>query len=172
MATTSALLTVEEYLKTVYRPDCDFVDGELEERNVGEHDHGYMQILIGAWFLSHQKAWNTHPVSEQRIRVSRRRVRIPDICITPADAPREQVAVTPPMLCIEILSPEDRLSRTTKVMGDFAAMGVPNLWIIDPYQRIGYVYTSPDTLKLVTERLTIPGTPIYLDLPTLFAELD
>jgi Uma2 family endonuclease len=76
------------------------------------------------------------------------------------------------MLCIEILSPEDRLSRTTKVMGDFATMGVPNLWIIDPYQRIGYIFTPPDNLKLVTERLTIPGTPIYLDLPTLFAELD
>ena len=55
VATTSALLTVEEYLKTVYRPDCDFVDGELEERNVGEHDHGYMQILIGAWFLRHRR---------------------------------------------------------------------------------------------------------------------
>ena len=51
-------------------------------------------------------------------------------------------------------------------------MGVPNLWIIDPSQRIGYVYTSRDKLQLVTERLTIPGTPIYLDLRTLFAALD
>jgi len=38
MATGTALLTIEEYLKTVYRPDCDFVDGELEERIVVEHD--------------------------------------------------------------------------------------------------------------------------------------
>ena len=51
-------------------------------------------------------------------------------------------------------------------------MGVSNLWIIDPVQRIGYVYTSPDNLKLVTGRLTIPETPIYIDLPTLFAALD
>jgi Uma2 family endonuclease len=107
-----------------------------------------------------------------RTRVSRTRVRIPDICLIRGDAPREQVTITPPLLCIEILSPEDRLSRTTKVLDDFAAMGVPNLWIIDLYQRIGYIYTSPGTLKLVADRLTTPETPIYLDLPTLFAALD
>jgi Uma2 family endonuclease len=172
MATTSALLPIEEYLKTEYRPDCDFVDGEIEERNLGEHDHGYLQLHIGAWFLNHEQQWNTHPVSEQRIRVTRSRVRIPDICVTRADAPREQVTLTPPLLCIEILSPEDRLTRIMKRLDDFAAMGVPNLWIIDPQQRIGYVYTPPDNLQIVTERLTIPETPIYLDLPTLFSALD
>jgi len=82
------------------------------------------------------------------------------------------VTVIPQILCIEVLSPEDRLSRMTKRMDDFARMGVPNLWIIDPQWRIGSIYTPPDNLKLVTERLTIPETPIYIDLPALFAELD
>lgn len=172
MATTSALLTIEEYLNTEYRPDCDFVDDHIEERNMGQHDHGFLQLVAGAWFLSKAKEWNIHPVPEQRMRVSRNRIRIPDICVIRADAPREQVTITPPLLCIEILSPEDRLSRTIKVLDDFAKMGVPHLWIIDPKQRIGYIYTSPNNLQLVTERLTIPETPIYLDLPALFATLD
>lgn len=172
MATGTALLTIEEYLKTVYRPDCDFVDGELEKRNVGEHDHNRIQLLIGAWFLSHEKAWNIEVIPEQRTRVSKSRVRIPDVCLVSRSIPVEQVTVTPQLLCIEVLSPEDRLPRMTKRMDDFAAMGVPNLWIIDPAQRIGYIYTPPDNLKIVTDRLTIPGTPIYLDLPALFAELD
>jgi hypothetical protein len=30
-----ALLSLEEYLRTSYHPDCDFVDGHLEERNLG-----------------------------------------------------------------------------------------------------------------------------------------
>lgn len=51
-------------------------------------------------------------------------------------------------------------------------MEVPNLWIIDPGQRIGCIYSSPDTLKRVTDRLTIPETPIYLDLSDLFAARD
>jgi len=172
MATTSALLTIEEYLKTEYRPDCDFVDGELEERNVGERDHNRIQLLIGSWFLNHEKTWNIEVIPEQRTRVSKSRVRIPDVCLVSRGISVEQVTVTPQLLCIEVLSPEDRLRRMTKRMDDFAAMGVPNLWIVDPQQRIGYIYTPPDNLKLVTERLTIPKTEIYLDLPALFAELD
>lgn len=27
-------ISVEEYLHTVYRPDCDYVDGVVEERNL------------------------------------------------------------------------------------------------------------------------------------------
>ncbi len=33
---TGALVSVDEYLRTSYRPDCDYVDGILVERNVGE----------------------------------------------------------------------------------------------------------------------------------------
>ena len=33
MATTQ--VSLEEYLRTDYEPDCDYVDGELEERNAG-----------------------------------------------------------------------------------------------------------------------------------------
>jgi hypothetical protein len=29
-------ISVTEYLNASYRPDCDYVDGELVERNVGE----------------------------------------------------------------------------------------------------------------------------------------
>ena len=32
-------LTMDEYLHTMYHPDCDFVDGHLEERNLGEFEH-------------------------------------------------------------------------------------------------------------------------------------
>jgi Uma2 family endonuclease len=172
MATTPALLTIEEYLKTSYRPDCDFVDGEIEERNVGERDHNRTQLLIGAWFLNHESAGQIEVIPEQRTRVSDSRVRIPDICLIRASAPREQVTATPPLLCIEVLSPEDRFARITKRLDDFARMGVPHLWIIDPRERVAYIYDSPGNLKLITDRLGIPESPIYLDLPTLFAALD
>jgi hypothetical protein len=40
---TGALVSIGEYLATVYRPDCDFVDGVIEERNWGENDHAGLQ---------------------------------------------------------------------------------------------------------------------------------
>lgn len=39
MSATPLLIPVEEYLSTAYRPDCDYVDGEVLERNVGETPH-------------------------------------------------------------------------------------------------------------------------------------
>ena len=40
---TATLVSLEEYLKTSYEPDCDYVDGVLEERNLGEWNHGDLQ---------------------------------------------------------------------------------------------------------------------------------
>jgi Uma2 family endonuclease len=169
--TTTNLISLEEYLHTIYHPDCDFVDDHIEERTLGEFDHGNMQAALTAWFFHHGRDWNIRAVTELRTRVTPTRVRIPDVCLLRRDAPREPVTLTPPLLCIEILSPEDRLPRVLKVLDDYVTMGVPNLWIFDPVERIAYIYKD-STLKLISDRLTIPGTEIYVDLPTLFAELD
>jgi Uma2 family endonuclease len=171
MATASTLISIDEYLRSTFRPDCDFVDGHIEERNVGERDHNRLQILLGAWFLAHEKEWGIYVLPEQRTRVSSTRVRIPDVCLLRADAPKEQVLATAPLLCVEILSPEDRLPRVARTMDDYARMGVPNLWILDPLERVAYDYASDGLLKLTTDRLGIAGTGIYVDLATLFAAL-
>lgn len=43
MATAAKLqMTPQQYLATSYKPDCDFVDGELQERNLGELEHSAM----------------------------------------------------------------------------------------------------------------------------------
>jgi Uma2 family endonuclease len=172
MATASTLISIEEYLRTSYHPDCDYVDGQIEERNVGERDHNRLQIVLGAWFLAHEKEWGVYVLPEQRTRISSARVRIPDLCLLRSDAPNEQVLTTPPLLCVEILSPEDRLPRIAKIMDEYARMGVPNLWILDPKDRVAYDYTSDSLLKLTAGRLAIPNREIYIDLPTLFASLD
>ena len=33
------LIPVDEYLRTSYRPDCDYVDGEVLERNSGDRNY-------------------------------------------------------------------------------------------------------------------------------------
>ncbi len=43
MGTTPGLMTIEQYLHTAYRPDVDFVHGEIQERNPGDFEHGHMQ---------------------------------------------------------------------------------------------------------------------------------
>ena len=48
MATAPQLVGVEEYLSTVYRPDCDYLDGVVVERNLGQFDHADLQGALSA----------------------------------------------------------------------------------------------------------------------------
>ncbi len=48
------MIPVEEYLQTSYRPDVDYIDGELIDRNVGEWNHGRLLGLTGAWLFERE----------------------------------------------------------------------------------------------------------------------
>jgi len=172
MVASATLIPIAEYLSTAYQPDRDFVEGQVEERNVGEFEHGRIQGLLAAWFVNHEREWAIVTVTEQRMRVGPNRIRIPDVCLLRASAPREKVTQTAPLLCIEILSPEDRLSRTLQVMEDYLAMGLEHLWIVDPIERTAYTFTAAGLLHAPGPRLTIPDSSIYINLPELFSSLD
>ncbi|MGA2674087.1 MAG: Uma2 family endonuclease [Terracidiphilus sp.] len=165
-------VTVEEYLRTSYRPDCDYVDGRVEERNVGEHDHGYLQTLLAVLFTNNRNVWGVRAVTDVRTQVSRSHFRVPDLSVLRAGAPKEQILTHPPLIVIEILSPEDRLSRFQNRIDDYLAFGVENVWILDPESRKAWTATR-DGLHLVQNgELTVPETPIRVVLSELFAELD
>lgn len=156
------MIPVEEYLSTVYRPDCDYVDGEVLERNLGRKDHGRLQLKLGAYFLARQAQWNTFAIVEQRLQVTPDRFRIPDVCVLLGDT-SEQVLTVPPFLCIEILSPEDRLSRLRERIADYFAMGVPNVWVVDPTRREAFEATAAGDLRIAKEILRT-GEPV-LEVP-------
>lgn len=165
-------VTVEEYLRTVYEPECDYVDGQLEERNVGEYDHGALQLWLGALFLNHREEWKVRVVTDVRTQVKLTRFRCPDVLVLRADAPREQILVHPPLIAIEILSPEDRLSRFRVKLDDYVSFGVENIWIVDPATRSAMTADRFGIHPVESGELAVPETPIRVDLNELFAELD
>jgi Uma2 family endonuclease len=168
----SDLMTLEEYLHTAYSPDREFVDGRVEERNLGELSHSLLQTELAFWFRSHRDDWNIRTMAELRTRVSERRVRIPDVMVTHNDGARDRVRAQAPLIAIEVLSPEDRLPRLLIRLADFWKMGTEHIWVFDPEERTAMVYTESG-LRLVEEpRLTVANTPIYVDLAELFACLD
>ena len=101
------MVSADEYLSTSYRPDCDYVDGALVERNVGEWDHSRLQAAMGAYLVKRRKQWGVHVLVALRIHVKPSRYRVPDLCVVSASAPREQILTHPPLLCIEILTKDD-----------------------------------------------------------------
>jgi len=138
MITTA--VPVSEYLYTDYRPDVDYIDGELEERNVGEWDHARLQALIERYLGNRERDWGILVVPEQRIQVSPTRFRVPDIAVV-AKRPAGGVITEPPLLCIEILSPEDRATRVQARIDDYLNMGVRCVWLVDPATRRAWIHT-------------------------------
>src|SRR5664279_6298061 len=116
---SATLVSVQEYLATSYRPDRDFVDGELQERNLGELEHALLQSAILAWFWAKQREWNVLPIVEQRVQVAATRFRIPDVSVLRADQPREPIITTPPLILIEVLSKDDTLRSMRERVDDY-----------------------------------------------------
>lgn len=164
-----ASVSLEEYLSTSYRPDCDYIDGHLVERNVGEWDHARLQTAISAYLFSKRKELGISVVVEQRVQVKPNRFRIPDVCVVLGE-PNEQILTRPPFLCVEILSKDDRLNQMQARIDDYLAMGVPHVWLIDPATRRAYVATAARGLHEVkAATLTTQDPAIELPLSELFA---
>jgi Uma2 family endonuclease len=141
MPSTTAV-SLNEYLNTSYRPDCDYLDGELLERNVGEWDHSRLQMLLSRYLSNREKQWGIVVVPEQRVQVKARRFRVPDITVIAGGPPAGPIITEPPFLCVEILSPSDRLTEMQDRIGDYLSFGVRYVWLINPRTRQTFVYTS------------------------------
>jgi Uma2 family endonuclease len=79
------------------------------------------------------------------------------------------ILLDPPLLVIEILSPDDTYSDLQERCQDYRAMGVETVWIIDPKTRSGRMCIGLQWLE--AERLEVPGTPIHVVLADLFRQL-
>jgi Uma2 family endonuclease len=161
-------VSVEEYLHKVYRPDLDYVDGTLVDRNVGEKDHSKLQKRFLLYLDSRSEAWNIFVIQETRMRVSPTRYRVPDLCVFVGPEPDEQVFTQPPFLCIEILSPEDRMSRMQVRIKDYLNFGVRYVWLVDPESHAAWIYTAEGMyevrdgiLRTENSELTVPLAEVF-----------
>lgn len=165
---TATHIPLSEYLHTSYRPDREYVDGELRERNLGKYEHARVQALLAIWFGTREAAWGVQVLTEQRVQVAPGRVRVPDLVVITA-GPQPDILADPPLLIIEILSPDDTYSDTQERAEDYRAMGVETVWIIDPKTRTGRACSGSDWRQ--ADRLEVAGTPLFVDLQPIFDQI-
>jgi Uma2 family endonuclease len=169
---TSTVVPVKEYLRKSYGPDRDYVDGVIQERNLGERDHADLQSRFVFLLCLPENAAHVTARSELRVQVSATRFRVPDVCVLRKDAPREQIVTQAPLLCVEVLSPDDTMLRTRERVRDFLEMGVPEVWVVDPASRTVSICAGTTTVEQATGELKVPETPIVLALADIFKVLD
>jgi len=165
-------VTEEEYLRTSYEPDCDYIDGRLEERNVGEYEHSGIQGRILFLFTANGARWNVKARPECRLQVAPTRYRVPDVMVLRREQKVSRIVREAPLICVEVLSPEDSWSKLRDKLNDYLAMGVANVWCFDPDTREVRRYTRTGFQVVTAPELTVDGTEIRLSIAEVFAVLD
>ena len=138
------LVAPEDYLKMSFDgPDQEYVEGELVERGMPTYLHARIQALLSFLFESLHRQYPVFVVSELRLALRpKHRYRIPDICVFAGQEPTEAVPDTPPLIAIEITSPDDRLGETLKKLEDYRRWGVTHIWLIDPVEKTFFAYDA------------------------------
>jgi Uma2 family endonuclease len=132
------LVPLAEYLRTTYHPDREYLEGELKERNVGEMDHGDAQLTLAMYVRQYCKGfWAT---VETRAQVKANRFRVPDVSIVRGGKPKERFFKTPPLVVVEVLSPEDRFADLQSKIDDYLAFGVDAVWVLDPETKRAFMH--------------------------------
>jgi Uma2 family endonuclease len=172
LPTSEDLWTVQEYLRTSWSPDREYVDGRIEERNLGEKEHSIIQRYLTFLFVLKRAEWRVEVFPELRTQIGARNFRVPDLLVVRSGESFERYLKHPPLIAIEILSPEDSLRKMTEKAAQYRSFGIESIWIIDPESRITYTYTSAGLEKVEAGELTVPDSPIRVILSEMFAELD
>ena len=164
------LLPLEEYLGTSYSPDREYRDGVLVERNVGSKKHALLQIALGAYVYRRRKQWNIHVYTELRVKVREKWFPIPDVCIYAMPDFEGPYPSEPPLLWIEILSPDDRMMDVWAKAAELIANGVPYVWIIDPATLESELRTAGGIQTVSDKTLRLPDSPIVIPLLDVLSE--
>jgi Uma2 family endonuclease len=166
------LWTVREYLRTSWSPDREFVDGRIEERNLGEKEHSIIQRYLTVLFAIKRAEWGVEVFPELRTQTKARNFRVPDVLVVRAGERFERYVTQPPLIAIEILSPEDTLQAMRSKAAEYRLFGVEHIWTIDPEARIVRRYVEGGLDEVLDGELAVPETPIRVVLSEMFAELD
>jgi Uma2 family endonuclease len=166
---TKVLMSVEEYLRTSFDgSDCEYLDGEVVERNMGELPHGDVQGILVRLLGQLRARLGIRVVPEIRIQISPRRFRVADVAVWKNDDIGTGIPTVPPFLAIEILSPEDRMVRMLPKIQEYLSIGVEWVWVIDPGEESALTYSQKNPQGAVCDLLRTENPTIEIPLRHAF----
>jgi Uma2 family endonuclease len=171
MATETTFVPIEEYLRSSFEPDAEYVDGQIEERPVGENDHSAWQAAICAWFQQQLIEGQIRVRPELRVQVAPTCFLVPDVTLLDRNRPIEPIVTQPPVAVFEILSPADTLKRVMTKCGRYERMGIKTILVIDP-DGPKYQFVSGRLEPLAARVFDIPGSKAGFDLDEIEKLLD
>lgn len=163
------MMDVDEYLHTSFEgPDCEYLDGEVVERNMGEGPHADVQGTLIFLLRGLRPRLGIRVMPEIRIQLNPRRFRVPDIAVWRDDNTGGRVPTVPPFLAIEILSPEDRMTRVVPKIQEYLAFGVEWVWVIDLEDKSALTFSQTNPAGAPCDVLLTSNPDIEIPLISAF----
>lgn len=173
MAATPVSVPVEEYLRSSYSPDAEYIDGQIEEREstTGENNHSAWQAAISAWFRAQAVSAGIRVRPELRVQVDAYSFLVPDVALLDRSLPAEPIATHPPVAVIEVLSLADQVGRVMKKGGRYGKMGIRTILIVDP-EGPAFRYREGKLEPLAERAFTLEGSQARFDLDEIAKLVD
>lgn len=135
-----------------------------------------LAITIRSWLLVQlglllKFAKVLQPLISQRLWLGPKLYRIPDICLIKIPYKREPVLTTPPLVCIEILSPGESTLSILRKVSEYPEFGVAAVWVIDPAKQKVKCYDKDGLHYPYNKTLTLPVSGIPISFRPLFQKL-
>ena len=161
------MISAEEYLRTSYdSPEPDFVEGEIVPRAMPNNFHSEaVDALIEAFVRQASKTLFRRP--ELRIEIGPERYRVADLAIYD-EKPRESMPETRPLIVIEVLSPNDSHAELMRKFADYASLGIPHIWLVDPIAKRFSIYHDESLTAM--PQFEVPGHSVSIRPADIFAE--
>jgi Uma2 family endonuclease len=171
MAAQPSPLSVEEFHRRFdgAKPAYEYWFGEAVRKPLPTMLHGIVQYVIAmlleraGWFISLEARLKVVPGAEP----------VPDV-IAVKNKPKGSYPTQSPELCVEVLSPSDRLSEALEKARRYLSWGSQGVWIIDPEKRTAWTCSSerPSEPTWISPTGVLRIAETAIELQDLFAEVD
>ena len=163
-------MTADEFATWVERPENVDRHFELEHGKVVEmpppkRQHGYV-CNNAAWILTnHARSCGVGIVctNDSGVIVERSpdTVRGPDVAyyddVTDSADVLAEYASVPPVVAVEVLSPEDRVNKVAEKVDEYLAFGVKQVWVVDPEEKDVAVHRPGQSMTLLEGDAELTG---------------
>ena len=160
------MVTEAEYLAYRGKPNCEYLDGVMVPKAWGTYKHGSVQGRVGG--LLKEKAAGFTVASELSVRLREGKWFVPDVAVQRREAIQDPYPELPIYLCVEILSPGEKVGAMLAKGEAYHDWGVPYFWLVDPEARTAWSYAKGEHPKevfgggkLTAGEISIPMDEIF-----------
>jgi Uma2 family endonuclease len=176
------LMTADEFIVWCSRPENDnrrfeLVRGEVIEVPSPTKIHGVVSANVAGHLWNYCRQHGGYITTNDAGTLLERNpdtVRGPDVAyFTDAESFEElhsKYGEHPPILAVEVLSPNDRASKVLRKIDDYLNNGVLLVWLIDPEERTVRVLKPGELSKTLTAEQEIDGNGVLPDFRCALSE--